>query len=479
MAKRSDMGDMDEHKQVQVARAKGELAISTVMKSKLAAGEVVRRVSSRDARMLTRSIQLEETEPPYAFRGIVHVVALLIIGFVLWASLTPFAEKVVAIGTVIPAGQVQSLATIGGGRVAGLYVQDGARVETGMPLLELDRGAEQAAFVRATNSLAANELEARNLTALLAGTAPTYEGLANVQSDQLEIAQRSFNALVAAREADRQVLAAQLRAAKALASSIAAEVEALADQVAALKETSDRRERLFQSGSGSRLNYLDSRARYSEMQAEFAQRQGAAQEQAARITEVENLLAAFEADFIAANQARLQLVRQQVDILVAEKRQLQRQIEDGIVRAPGEGVISGLTLNRVGAVVDAGQTIMSLVPDSQSLLAEVRISPRDVGQLIVGQSVLIRVDGYRFGRVGGVPAVVERIAADPREGDNGEKYFNAWVRLEQSFVGADPASNRIIAGMEVTADIRVGEKSLMAYLLRPVEQSLSVAFSER
>ena len=142
-------------------------------------------------------------------------------------------------------------------------------------------------------------------------------------------------------------------------------------------------------------------------------------------------------------------------------------------------MVNGLTVTGPGGVVAPGQTLLEIVPVDDTMLAEVRISPKDVGHITAGMPAMVRVDTFSFARVGGIPGQVERVSASSCQSEQGEAYFTALISLDQGFVGPDPLSNRITPGMTLTADIKTGQKSLLGYLIRPVYNSLNSAFSER
>lgn len=158
---------------------------------------------------------------------------------------------------------------------------------------------------------------------------------------------------------------------------------------------------------------------------------------------------------------------------------LNDRLERTIVRAPVSGSIKGLTITKPGAVIPSGAVILEVVPRNEVLIAEVRVSPADVGHIKEGLPAIIKVDTYKYGRLGGIKGTVSRISATTFRDDEGLAFFKTWIVLELDYVGPDPNSNKVAPGMTLVADIKTGSKSLMAYLLRPITYSLDAAFSER
>ena len=114
-------------------------------------------------------------------------------------------------------------------------------------------------------------------------------------------------------------------------------------------------------------------------------------------------------------------------------------------------------------MVPAGATLLEIVPVDDELIAEVRLAPRDIGRVSVGQPVAVQISGAS-GRVGGELADV---SADTFKDDAGLPYYRAWVSLDQDFVGSDPNANRILPGMQVNVRVRTGRRGLFEYLFLP------------
>ena len=108
-----------------------------------------------------------------------------------------------------------------------------------------------------------------------------------------------------------------------------------------------------------------------------------------------------------------------------------------------------------------------------------RISPRDVGHVVIGSEVILKVDTYNYSLYGGVPSKLSQVSASSYLDEQGNAYFKGYIELPQNYVGINPAANRITPGMTLIADIKTGEKTLMQYLTRPINNALDTAFRER
>ena len=109
-----------------------------------------------------------------------------------------------------------------------------------------------------------------------------------------------------------------------------------------------------------------------------------------------------------------------------------------------------------------------------------RVSPRDIGFIAVGQKVLIKVDAYDYSRFGAIKGSVIRVSpATFKDEATGQPYFKATIQPESEFVGDAAKGRRIKVGMTAEADITTGEKTIFQYLLKPVYTTVDTALTER
>ncbi len=172
-------------------------------------------------------------------------------------------------------------------------------------------------------------------------------------------------------------------------------------------------------------------------------------------------------------QAQSQLKQQNETIY-----RLQGRVKRLEIQAPVTGLVKGIKVNTIGGVVKPGEALMEILPVEKHLVVEARISPQDIGHVSVGQPVKVKVSAYDFGRFGAVDGTLKFITASTFSYENGEKFYRCRVELAQNFVGDDPA-RKILPGMTVQAGIITGEKTILQYLLKPIQRALSGGLSER
>lgn len=169
------------------------------------------------------------------------------------------------------------------------------------------------------------------------------------------------------------------------------------------------------------------------------------------------------------------------------------------LKAPQDGVIKDLATTTVGAVVQPGTVILTLVPEGERLFADVSIKNEDVGFTQVGQSAQIKLATYPFQRYGMLQGKVIHLSADATEVNsrnnvNGASSTNAQEANQPSGIAtykarielntqnlSDPQGNRLplAPGMQVAAEIHQGKRTVLEYLLSPVQKAVNEAGRER
>jgi membrane fusion protein, adhesin transport system len=140
--------------------------------------------------------------------------------------------------------------------------------------------------------------------------------------------------------------------------------------------------------------------------------------------------------------------------------------------------VKGLKVNTIGEVVKSGDPLMEILPTGETLVVEAHIAPADVGHVAVGQHVKVKVSSFDYGRFGGVDGTLDFITATTFEGTNGEKYYRGRITLAQNHVGTH-TEMKIMPGMTVNAGIITGQKTILGYLLKPLQRAVQDSFSEK
>ncbi len=436
----------------------------------------IRPIDGKVARYLTPVLQIEERSPPILARLTVFATAFAIVGFLAWAAVAPLREIALGRGEILPDGFVQSVQHLEGGRVARLLALEGQRVNTGDPILALD------------DTPVRSELEhtrARRLA--LEGSIARLQDFAEGRAPSLPVVVRgSVNDQRASLDAQVETRAAQLRAAVAEIESRrqalgAAKIkkEKLAEELGDVRVSIARREPMLRQGL-VRLAEIETLHRDRvRLESELAR---TSNELASAESAVDQAIARHAEIVARARQdAFLEILKLKVELSEATsiEMRLQERLERLVIRSPVDGLINQLSARSLGAVIAPGGAVAEIVPSRTAVFAEVEVSPDDVGHIRPGMPVLVKVSAFDFARFGGIPGTVDAVSPTSLKRQNAPPVFRIRVRLDADHVGPAGMNMKVQPGMVVNADIRTGQKTLLAYLLKPVHAAFSSALSER
>jgi hemolysin D len=147
--------------------------------------------------------------------------------------------------------------------------------------------------------------------------------------------------------------------------------------------------------------------------------------------------------------------------------------------APVDGVIQQLAIYSSGGVVTAAQPLMIVVPDSAQVTADVNIANLDIGFVNVGQIAAVKLETFPYTKYGAVPATVSIVTADAVTDEKKGSYYPATLTLSQKTMNIDGKQVSLSPGMNVTAEIKTGQRRVIEYLLSPIQRAGSESLRER
>lgn len=164
------------------------------------------------------------------------------------------------------------------------------------------------------------------------------------------------------------------------------------------------------------------------------------------------------------------------------------------LKAPQAGIVKDLATYTAGTVAAPGTILMTLVPEGDRLVAEVWLSNQDVGFVRTGQDVKVKLAAFQFQKYGMVQGKVSHINADATEAPSpnmrsdalsgrdrptGPLAFRALVELGAQELRADASHYPLAPGMQVSSEIHLGTRSILEYVLSPVQKAWHEAGRER
>lgn len=411
------------------------------------------------------------------------VVAILVIGLGAWGSTARLSGAVIAPGLLVVDSNVKKVQHPTGGVVADIRVRNGDQVQTGDVLVTLDNGQSRAMLAIHDSKILQLESEKSRLIAERDGTVsmmfpvsldPTNPGAKKAFDEERRLldARRSGWASQKARLRERIVQARrEIEAIAAQRSAKTAEIELIRQELKLVEDLYKRQ--------------LSNITRVIGMKRELARFQGEKGSLDAQIARTESNITEIELQLVELDQRIVTDVHKQVrDIdgqlaeLAERKASAEEQVRRTELRAPVTGTVHELVANTVGGVVRPGETVMSIVPQRDALSVEVRIAPKDIDQVIVGQRALLRFSSLNKEQTPELPGIVGHVGADlSREPSTGREFFLARIEVNPQAM-AKAEGFKLTPGMPVDSFIETDQRTALSYLLKPFTDQVARAMRE-
>jgi HlyD family secretion protein len=428
--------------------------------------------------------EIERSPLPWLAQLTVWVVLVGMVSLLAWASLARIDQVVSANGRLvnpIPNVVVQPLET---SVIQSVDVRSGAVVKKGQQLATLDATFAKADETQLRTRLVSLETQVASLEQELGvrPPAPAASGAPSTQDQRLQAElQSERRANFTAQQARLNETLNRLRAAL---STNRQDQQLIATRLRSVQEIEQMQEKGVANKFGAPLQLLEAQQRTQEIRREL-------ELAASRERELRRELAAAEAERQAFERGWRQKTMEDLLAITRERDALSEQLEKAAKRqshvrllSPVDGVVLEIAKLSPGSIVREAETFFTLVPLDVQLEAEAQIDATDIGYLKVGDPVRLKVDAFPFQRHGVLEGQVRSISQDAfrRDGSTpggvGSAYYLVKVALKTTTLDRMKPESRLLPGMTLSAEIVVGNRSIMSYLLWPLTKGLNEAIRE-
>lgn len=367
-------------------------------------------------------------------------IIAFVIGFVIWAANSEINEMTRGEGKVIPSKAVHVIQSLDGGILAELKVAEGDSVTEGQVLLRIDDTVYASQFQE--NLAQKAVLEAR-LVRLKVETG---------KEQALDFPERLLDERPDLAEREREVFETRKQALDDRVASLQTRLDLANEEFALKKPLVDR-------------NSIP-RSEIIALQREIAEIEGSM-----RDTKNEYRSAAFN----AYDQTKAEL-----ELLIESIKAFEVRVSRTVMTSPVDGVVNEIHKKTVGSVIGAGQDILEIVPNDETLLIDALILPSDRAFLRPGQKAVVKITAYDFAIYGGLDGELETISADTvLQEETGQRLYQLKVRTRDNGLEHNGELLPILPGMVVEVDIKTGQRTVLQYLLKPFNRARGRALTER
>ena len=272
---------------------------------------------------------------------------------------------------------------------------------------------------------------------------------------------------------------AKLRLSNAKISQLQQNIQALLrqlsqmdKQVSVAKELVGMRVKVYEQGSDSRLSLLEAENHLAQTNASMEQLQGALESKRHDLTQALSEKEAFIENWRNDLSSQLTLGRKDLQSVLEDLAKAERLQELSTLTAPSDAIVLDIANYNPGTVIKSGETFMTLVPLNTPLEASVYIEPSDIGYVRQGDPTEIKLDTYPYQKFGYLDATLRTVAEDAQNIDTaGGRHYAYEGRLR--ITGMEhmvnlPSDFRLVPGMTLSADIKVGSRTVITYITWPL-----------
>lgn len=424
---------------------------------------------------------------PLLARSSLYTMVLMAVVAFIWVTVATLDRVVSARGRIVstePSLVVQPLET---SIIKSINVKVGDIVHPGTVLATLDPTFTQADYDQLRARMLSLDAQIERLEAEYANR--PYKVEARPDSDEVEGA--SYRQLQESLWRERQAqYQSQLQSYDEKIARIEANLitrqqdEALlANRLEIVREVEAMRMKLESNQVGSRLNSLQARDSRIEIERNLAM---VKRDMIERRHELQGAQADRDA-FVQQWQSRIleDLVNRRNDRDgVAEQIVKVRKRQDLVSLSPVvDAVVLDIAQRSVGSVVNGAEPLFTLVPLGAPLEVEASIDAKELGFIKLDDHVSIKLDAYPFQEHGMLEGRVRTISEDAFSGQQGASssmgtFYKTRITLDKKTLDNTPPNFRLIPGMPLNAEIKIGERTVLAYLTRPITRGLNESMRE-
>lgn len=428
------------------------------------------KVTKDDMEFVSSASEARLLDVPQGASFLIALAVITMTGIIVWSLIMQVDEVAKAQGKVIPSKQIQVIQSLEGGIVKQINVIEGQNVKTGDVLVIIDDVYAKSDVDENVNSY--NGLLARlvALNTIIKGQRvldfpaelqgfPTImsqererfntewdSGMAKVKELQFAIDQRHRDQENA--ESDKQSRYASYQLAK---------------------EELDLNKPLLQSGAISKVELLKIKQRVNEEKAKYSQAKFSVPKAKGALNEAMQKREAYIHEAKVNFEKERNEVQAKLNSMQSKGISLQAKLSHSKVLSPVVGTVKKINFNTIGGVIRPGMDILEIVPTDDKLLIEVKVKPKDIGFMTIGQRAMVKVTAFDFSTYGGLEGTVDFLSADTITDKKGNSFYLARIRTKTNTIEDKKGiAHTIIPGMKTEVDIILDQKSIMTYILKPM-----------
>jgi membrane fusion protein, adhesin transport system len=430
---------------------------------------------------LPTAISADLTRPPkLALTLFVWLLAGTAAATVAWAARTNVDEVTIGEGRIIPAGRLKVVQNLEGGIVRDILAREGASVQAGETLIIMDPTSFGANLAEQTEKLAGLEAMRIRLKAEIDGVVPQFpESLKTRQPGLIDNEHKIYESRMAELSSALEALDQASRQREQEIAETRAKIDNLDQAKTFLSRELAIVRPMVLKGVAPKIELVRLEQKLNDIAGQLGAATLSLPRIEAALAEARFKRREKEQNFRGEAMTRLSSTEVEFAALAEAAKANADKVQRTRILAPVSGTIKTVAATTIGEVIKPGVNIVEIVPAEESLLVEARVRPQDIAFLRPGLPATIELSAYDPSRYGGLEGTVETIAADSVTTEKGETFYNIRLRTKATVLKKDGISHPIIPGMVAVAKIKVGQKSVLDYIAKPVMRLANGSLQER
>ena len=431
-----------------------------------------------------QSYSLNPDRPPRSWLAVILLICAFLAIALTWSSFAELDELARAQGKVIPSGKTQIIQSAEPGVVDDILVREGEQVKAGQLLVKLDdtntsssQGEIQAKVMALRAQVARLKQEAQGDDTV------TFTCPPEVQQEAPSVCDSEVSLQLARRQTlqqGEQVLQARVEQRQRELNQALADKDRLTQTSDLAQQKLDLIKPMVDKKLVSQTEYLTTQQSLADAKGQLDATIQAIAKGEAALSEAQLQVQQAESQF--RQDAQTDLTGKLAELASGEEtlRGASDRVSRTDIRSPVDGVINSLAVNTLGGFVNAGEKILDIVPVGEKLLIEARLQPSDIAFILPGQEANIKFTAYDFSIFGGMHGTVQNVSADSIvDPQTHESYYTVLIATDSSNLTYRDRQLPVLPGMVASVEILTGHKTVLQYLLKPINKTRDEAFHER
>ena len=401
--------------------------------------------------------------------SVVKIVVSAVFLFLIYAVSFDIDELSRGSGQFIPTSKVQRIKNLEGGVVSNIYVSDGDSVKKGQILIKLSPISYQT-------KLDENKIRLLELKAKEARLKAEVNGLPmeNIVCDEdcdeelIELEKSYFLSNKKELAQNIQKQKQKLKYQQSVLFDAKSIVDSLEENYMMLKEEFNAKDELVKQKIFTRYEMGILERELNDALSKLNSAKETIVQTKTQIEEIKNGIEETKLTF--RNKAASFYSETIAEILRIQetKKNYEDIIKRTVVRSPVDGIVKELFVHTLGTSIQSSSEILTIVPDNYSMIAEIKMKPEEIAKLHVGQAVKLKVTAFDYSIYGDLEGKITNISPDTiTDKDTGDSHYLIYVQSKRNYLNNNK-KYKIKVGMMVNADVLVGKKSIMSFLLKPI-----------